>query len=164
MLPLLVLSVLVAAAPAPRQLTPKQEEERAEKTLDQTRELVAQVEKLVGKAKDEKDLVKLNCAQERLGQVRGLLKVSEQAEEDLRAAHLRKEADAAERAGARVTIVGRKVQQLRQDAQQCIGQLAFYNDEKTLLEVEVPAGLPEDPTALPVAPWVAFRPPPASGF
>lgn len=153
--------------PAPRveeSLTGQEKQERAKTAVEKMREVRGQVEKLVKQARDEKDIVKLNCANERLAQVTGLLKISEQAATELRDALKRKEEDAADHAYAKVSIAGRKVAQLRQDAQQCIGQLAFYNDEKTLLEVDVPPGLPDDPTALPLPAALVYRPPAASGF
>jgi hypothetical protein len=173
-LPLLLIALLAAAAdPRPRpsaspreeeHLTPAARQDRAHGALEKMRGLVGQVAKIVQQAKSEKDLVKLNCAGERLSQVQGLLKVAEQAETELRAQVSRKEEDAQDHALARVSIAGRKIAQLSQDAQQCIGQLAFYNDEKTLLDVDEPKDLPRDPTnpAPPLA--LVSRPPPASGF
>ena len=151
---LLLLATLLAAAP--------DRLEQAQKIVEKSQELVKQVQKLVEQAKDEKDILKHNCAREKLAQVAGLLKVAETAEADLKSAQERREEDASERAFARVTIAGRKVAQLRQDAQQCIGQLAYYNDEKTRVDVDTPKDLPADPTALPIPPPIVFRPPPAS--
>jgi hypothetical protein len=126
---------------------------------------VGQTQKLLDQAKDDKDLVKLNCVTERLTQVRGLLKVSEGAEAELKDAIARKEDDAAEHEFTKVALAGRKVAALREDAEQCIGQLAFFNDEKTQVDVEVPAGLPKsDPTWVPAPPGIEQRQPPASGF
>ena len=177
---LLLITLLAAAAAAPspsgerlkptataredEHLTPAARQDRARTALEKLRGLVGQVGKLVQQAKAEKDLVKLNCAGEKLSQVQGLLHVAEQAETELRASVSRKEVDAQDHALARVSIAGRKVAQLAQDAQQCIGQLAFYTDEKTIVEVDEPTDLPRDPTnpAPPLA--LVSRPPPASGF
>ena len=129
------------------------------------REQAGQVDKLVAQARDEKDIVKLNCVNEKLNQVHGLLRVSEQSADELHQAAAQHEDDAADHAWAKVSIAGRRIQQLRQDAEQCIGQLAFYNDDKTVVTVEVPAGLPSnDPTLVPVPGGVESRPSPASGF
>jgi wobble nucleotide-excising tRNase len=144
---------------------PTEREARARRTIDGMKTLNAQVDKLAAQARSEKDIVKLNCVNEKLNQVRGLLKVSEQAEADLREANARREDEQSLHAFAKVGIAGKKVSQLRQDAEQCIGQLAFYNDEKTQVDVEIPPGLPsDDPTAAPLATTVINRPSPASGF
>ena len=168
---LFTLSARGADAPAPslarpaERLTNEQREDRTEKALQSLRDLVGQTEKLLGQAKDEKDLVKLNCVTEKVGLVRGLLKVSEAAAAELKDAIARKEDDAAEHEYTKVALASRKVASLREDAEQCIGQLAYFNDEKTLVDVDVPAGLPSaDPTFVAAPPVVISRPPPASGF
>ena len=169
LLSLAALALLLAAPAAPRaapeeRLTPAARQDRAQQAVEKIRGLVAQVAKIVQQARAEKDLVKLNCATEKLSLVQGLLRVGEQAEAELRGSIQRKEEDAQEHALARVGIAGRKVSQLRQDAQQCIGQLAFYSDEKTLVDVDEPDGLPRDPTNAAPPPALVSRPPPASGF
>ena len=137
----------------------------AGQALEKMRDQVEQVKKLAGKAKDEKDLVKFNCAREKAGQVEGLVKVGEEAEAALRTALDRREPPAAERASTRLTTAAKRVAQLQKDAEQCIGQLTSLDGEKSRLDVEAPAGLPpSDPTALSLPPGVIYRPPPASGF
>jgi hypothetical protein len=150
-----MLALLLIAALAPQD---------AEQALEKMREQVGQVKKLAEKAKDEKDIVKFNCAREKLAQVEGLLKAGEEAETGLRTALDRKENDAAERASARLSATQKKLAQLRVEAEQCIGQLASFSDEKSRLEVEAPSGLPADPAAVSIPPGVIYRPPPASGF
>ena len=168
-MPSLILFAVLVAAAAPRaapeeRLTPAARQDRAHQALEKMRGLVSQVAKVVQQAKDEKDLVKLNCANEKLAQVQGLLRVGEQAETELRGSVARKEEDAQDRSLARVGIAGRKIGQLFVEAQQCIGQFAFYTDEKTVVDVEEPTGLPRDP-ANPAPPLgMISRPPPASGF
>ena len=59
----------------------------------------------------------------------------------------KKDTTAAEHEYSKVSIAKTKVDQLRTEAEQCIGQLAFRTDENLTVEVEVPSGLPtEDPT------------------
>lgn len=178
-----------APAPAPQaeeRLTPNDQRARVQQTVQRMRELAGQVDKLSAQARSERDIVKLNCVNEKLAQVRGLLRVSEQAEGDLREAQARRDDDGAQHATTKAQIAAGKVAQLRQEAEQCIGQLAYFNDEKTQVEVEVPAGITDaDPTQVPwtgrkVAdpadqdptlapplaglPGLVSRPPPASGF
>src|SRR5207248_11362224 len=50
----------------------------AEQALDKMRDEIARVRKVADKAKDEKDIVKLDCAREKLQLVEGLLKVTEE--------------------------------------------------------------------------------------
>ena len=152
------------APKAEARVAPEEREARALRGVDQMKQLAGQVDKLSQQARSEKDIVKLNCVNEKLNQLRGLLKVSEQASADLKEANARREDEQSQHAFTKVGIAGKKVAQLRQDAEQCIGQLAFYNDEKTQVDVEIPAGLPkDDPTTAVASPTILNRPSPASG-
>lgn len=168
-LALLCATAALAAGTEPvrdEKLSPRQEEDRSGRMLEKMKDTVEQVQKLFEQAHDEKDIVKLNCANEKLSQVSGLYKVALQAVVDLKDAVAHHDEEVADHSYAKLSIAGRKISQLRQDAQQCIGQLAFYNDEKTSVEVDVPTGMPaDDPTVVnTLPPVVSFRPPPASGF
>src|SRR2546425_390629 len=58
--------------------------------------------------------------------------------------------------------ISEKAEQLRAEAEECIGQLAFRTDENLTVEVEEPEGLPTDPTRPAPPPDVTVAPPPAS--
>jgi len=114
-------------------------------------------------ARTSKDVVKLNCVNEKLTQIKGLLRISEQSDVNLQEAVARKESGTAEHEYTKVTIARDKVKQLRDEAEQCIGQLAFRTDENRSVEVEEPQDLPKgDPTVIPQLPPFDTRPPPAS--
>lgn len=114
-------------------------------------------------ARNTKDVVKLNCVNEKLTQIKGLLRISEQSDVQLQEAVARKETATAEHEFTKVTIARSKVEQLRAEAEQCIGQLAFRTDENLSVEVEVPDYLPPgDPTQMPPPISIDSRPPPAS--
>ncbi|MDP1826699.1 MAG: hypothetical protein Q8L48_25740 [Archangium sp.] len=114
-------------------------------------------------ARNTKDVVKLNCVNEKLTQIKGLLRISEQSDVQLQEAVARKETATAEHEFTKVTIARSKVEQLRAEAEQCIGQLAFRTDENLSVEVEVPDYLPPgDPSQMPPPISIDSRPPPAS--
>ena len=113
-------------------------------------------------ARATKDVVKLNCVNEKLTQVKGLLRISEQSDVALQEAVSKKDSTAAEHEYSKISIAKNKVGQLRTEAEQCIGQLAFRTDENLTVEVEVPSGLPEDPTNPPPLGPPTSRLPPAS--
>jgi hypothetical protein len=114
-------------------------------------------------ARNTKDVVKLNCVNEKLTQVKGLLRISEQSDVALQESIARRETATAEHEFTKVTIARSKVEQLRAEAEQCIGQLAFRTDENLSIEVEVPDYLPPGDPTQPVAPLpIDPRPPPAS--
>ena len=114
-------------------------------------------------ARASKDVVKLNCVNEKLTQIKGLLRISEQADVALQEAVAKQESQIAEHEYTKVTIARSKVDQLRAEAEECIGQLAFRTAENLSVEVSEPEYLPPgDPTLL--TPPISFssRPPPAS--
>jgi hypothetical protein len=133
--------------------------EKAEESIGRMKELHGQVLAHLEDARGESDVVKLNCVNEKLTQIKGLLKVAEQADLSLREAVAKKDG-AAESEFSKIGIARVKVEQLRTETEECIGQLAFVVDEKTTVEVETPKNLPKrDVTdrAPPAAP--AIRPP-----
>jgi hypothetical protein len=140
-------------------------EARVEHSLEQMRQQAAAMEKIASQARDEKDIVKLDCVNAKLNQAKGLVRISETAAADLHEANARNDDDTSHNAFTKASIAGRKVAQLRQEAEQCIGQLAYYTDDKTHVDVEVPAGLTTtDPTYVPLPAPIDNRPSPASGF
>jgi hypothetical protein len=114
-------------------------------------------------ARNTKDVVKLNCVNEKLTQVKGLLRISEQSDVALQEAVAKKDETAADHEYTKVAIAQTKVETLRSEAEQCIGQLAFRTDENLSVEVLVPSDLPGgDPTNPPPPTPVTVNPPPAS--
>ena len=95
-------------------------------------------------------------------QVKGLLRISEQSDVALQEAVSKRDSTAAEHEYSKISIARNKVAQLRTESEQCIGQLAFRTDENLTVEVEVPSGLPEDPTNPPPLAPPTSRLPPAS--
>jgi hypothetical protein len=137
--------------------------ERSTQALGAMREVLREVLSKVEEARRTKDVVKLNCANEKLTQIKGLLRISEQADVSLQEALSRKETATSDHEYTKVMLAQQKVGQLRAEAEQCIGQLAFRTDENLFVEVEEPENLPGgDPTRPPPPDDVVARPPPAS--
>ncbi len=114
-------------------------------------------------ARNTKDVVKLNCVNEKLTQVKGLLRISEQSDVALQEAVAKRESSASNHEFTKVTIAKGKIEQLRAESEECIGQLAFRTDENLTVEVEVPDDLPAGDPSIPQLPHIIFsRPPPAS--
>ncbi len=100
-----------------------------------------QVLSSVDDARNEKDVVKMNCLNEKLTQVKALLRVAEQADVALHEAVANRD-PGSEAEFAKIAISRSKVDTLRAESEQCIGQLAYMVDEKTNVEVEQPSNLP----------------------
>jgi hypothetical protein len=154
----------VAGAPAPlaapkeeRVVVPDTEKvSRSEEHVARMKQILKQVLKMLEDARNEK-----------VTQLKGLLRVSEQAQTSLQEAVSRHESDTSEHEFAKISIAKVKVEQLRAESEECIGQLAYVIDEKTTVEVEAPEGLPAvDVTnrAPPPPSPIPTRPPPASKY
>jgi hypothetical protein len=137
--------------------------ERSGNAVRAMREVLREVLEKLEEARRTKDVVKLNCVNEKLTQIKGLLRISESADVALQEAVTRQERTASEHEYTKVMIAHQKVMQLRSETEECIGQLAFRTDENLSVEVEEPRDLPGgDPTNPPPPEDIIVRPPPAS--
>lgn len=168
----LTMGVALAAEPAPANTDQPQtkaenvpDHEKLEKSNEFLTQMRAGLKAVLGKleeARASKDVVKLNCVNEKLTNIKGLLRISEQADISLQEAVAKKESQTAEHEFTKVTIARAKVEQLKAEAEQCVGMLAFETGPTEVI-VEVPPDLPQaDPTVNPPPPPPVNRPPPAS--
>jgi hypothetical protein len=136
--------------------------ERSTDYLTQMRRALKLVLGKLEEARASKDVVKLNCVNEKLTNIKGLLRISEQADVGLQEAVAKQEEQTAEHELTKVTIARPKLEPLKAEAEQCVGLLAFETGPTTV-DVEEPADLPSaDPTLIPPLFPVITRPPPAS--
>jgi len=136
---------------------------RSNEGLTRMRDILKDALGKLEEARRTKDVVKLNCVNEKLTQIKGLLRISEQSDVALQEAVAKREASSAEHEYTKVMIARQKVDQLRAEAEECIGQLAFRTDENLTVEVEVPEDLPkDDPTRASTPPEATQRPPSGS--
>jgi hypothetical protein len=140
------------------QISDKEELSRASADLDRMRGWLKEVLQRLEEARKEKDIVKLNCVNEKLTQLKGLVRVAEQSEVALQEDIAKGDDGNARHEFAKVELATQRAQQLRGDAEQCIGQLAYVVDEKTQVTVEVPEGIPEPDTSPPSV-LTALNPP-----
>jgi hypothetical protein len=116
------------------------------KATDHVGKVKAAMKQVLGRveeARNEKDIVKLNCVNEKLAQIKQILNVAEGAEIALQEAVAKGDAGA-DAEYSKIAIARGKADQLRAEAEECIGQLAFVVDEKTSVEVQQPEDLPPE--------------------
>lgn len=142
-------------------IEPKEKLQRTSEYLVQMRAALKAVIGKLEEARASKDVVKLNCVNDKLTNVKGLLRISEQADVALQEAVAKQEDQAANHEFTKVTIARGKVEQLKSEAEQCVGMLAFETGE-TQVTVEEPELPQTDPTQTPPPGPVVTRPPPAS--
>lgn len=113
-------------------------------------------------ARSSRDVVKLNCVNEKLTNIKGLLRISEQADVSLQESVARREEQAADHEFTKVAIARQKIEQLKAEAEQCVGLLAFETGPTEVI-VQEPADLPAlDPTSTVPPPPVVIRNSPES--
>jgi hypothetical protein len=119
---------------------------------------------LQAKAKKDKDVVKLNCVDDKLTQVRGHQVVTDQSMAALNGAITRGDDPARLHEFTRLSILYQKVVTLGTEAEQCIGEdVSFVG--ATRVDVEVDPNIPPtDPTQPDLPVPVVERPPEASPF
>lgn len=156
------------AAKAPRSaikgeaLSNKEKLSRSQEHLGTMRMTLKAILSKLEEARTSKDVVRVNCVNEKLTNIKGLLRISEQADVSLQEAVAKSEEQAAEHEFSKITIARQKVDQLRAEAEQCVGQLAFEAGA-TKVTVEESKDLPNgDPTQAAPLPPVTTRPAPAS--
>jgi len=116
--------------------------ERASQDMEKIRRALKEILARVQDARDERDLVKLLCADEKLSRLKRLVAVAERA--DVALAEAASAADeAAMIESSKIAIARGKADALRAEAAACIGQLAFETSERTLVVVEEAQALPE---------------------
>ena len=131
------------------------------KKMQETQRRVMQLQT---KAKKDKDIVKLNCVNDKLTQVQGHLKVTDQSMGSLALDISKGDNTARQHEFTRVTILYQKVMTLGTEAEQCIGEDVSYVGATTVdLEID-PSIPPTDPTQPDLPIPDVTRPPEASPF
>lgn len=113
-------------------------------------------------AKKQKDIIKLNCVNDKLLQVKGHLAVTDGAMSGLNEAVAKSDDDARSHEYTRVTILYQKVLVLSTEAGNCIGEDLSYVGS-TVVTVDIDPAIPQrDVTAFDVPAVDTTRPPVAS--
>jgi len=145
--------VAIAGGASAQQPGPKADADKLDAAAENLNRMKASLKLVLNRAeqaRNEKDVVKLNCVNEKLTQIKSLIGVAERADLSLHESVAAKDT-AADAESSKIAIARTKVDRLRSEAEQCVGQLAFNVEEHTTVEVEQPAGLPGRTQGLGVA-------------
>jgi len=164
-----------AATPAPaiEPAAPLQPTMTGDQMLKQGQEYRREIEKIklamqtqVEQAKQDKDVIRLNCLLDKLTQLNVNANIMDQALQSLQQSVARNDTSGQLHEYTRITIVNQKVQVLSTEADACVGAETNYIGP-TRVTVEVPPGLQEGVDQVPpIQPPVTAidRPPPASTY
>jgi hypothetical protein len=146
------------------QLTSQEQLSQAETYITKMKSLLRSMERLADQARKDKDIIKLNCVNDKIIQAKGNLNLAEQSRDALKVASARGDDGTRNHEFAKLTITYQKVVVLGQEAEACIGEEISYVGA-TKVEIEVDKDIPqEDPTVTPPAPLPVARPPIASPY
>tara|TARA_R110002073_G_scaffold74100_2_gene181041 strand:+ start:30464 stop:31039 length:576 start_codon:yes stop_codon:yes gene_type:complete len=125
-------------------LTPAEMQAEVGKNIKVMQETLVRVVELQQVARKQKDVIKLNCVNDKLLQVKQLLNIAEAGRTDLIESAAQGDTAAQTHHFSQITIASEKTSGLRDEAEGCIGEeLVFLGP--TEVTVDDP-GLPDDPT------------------
>jgi hypothetical protein len=149
-------------APAAASLTPSETLAQSKDFINKMQDTVRRIVQLQELAKKQKDIIKLNCTNDKLLQVKGHLAVGDQAMSSLNEAMAKSDDDARQHEYTRVTILYQKVLVLATEAENCIGEdLSYVGSTNVTVDID-PAIPVADVTAFNVPTVDVGRPPAAS--
>jgi hypothetical protein len=130
-------------------LSHEEKKQRAEAMLAEMRQALQRATEILGEARAAKDVVQLNCVNEKLVQIKGLLKIGEQSSVRMYEAMAAAADDVINHEYTKLAVAHQKTTILRAEADQCVGENTIYTGE-TEIEVEIDPALQQgDPTATP---------------
>jgi hypothetical protein len=132
-----------AAPPAVRtNLSSTEALTQAKEYVSKMQDSLRRIVQLQEVAKKQKDVIKLNCVNDKLLQVKGHMAVTEQAMSGLNEAVAKSDEEGREHEYTRVTILYQKVLVLGTEAENCIGEDLSYVGETTVT-VEIDPSIPQ---------------------
>jgi len=145
-------------------LSPQETQAQAKDYYKKMQETQRRVTQLQAKAKKDKDMVKLNCVNDKLTQLQGHMTVTDQSMSSLTLDVAKGDDTARQHEFTRISILYQKVVVLGTEAEQCIGEDVSYVGA-TRVDVEIdPSIPPTDPTQPDLPVPDVTRPPEASPF
>jgi hypothetical protein len=147
------------------QLSPSETVKQAREYKQKMTDTSGRIDRLLDKAKKQKDVIKINCLQDKSTKVKGHIAVADQSMTTMNTAVSRSDDGARQHEFLRLTILVQKVIVLGTEAENCIGEDVSYVGE-TKVQVEVDPSIPDDVPTEPAAnpPMDVSRPPQATPF
>mgnify|MGYP007063829300 CR=1 FL=1 len=123
---------------SPKEVTAERMDEQSRDALDEMRQVLTRVLEIHQRARESRDVVKLNCVNEKLISVKGLLKISEQSFLTLQEAISKRNMSIARHEFGKISMARRKCTQLAGESETCVGEFAVYSGD-TDVKVEIDA-------------------------
>ena len=89
------------------------------------------------KARENKDIIQVNCVNDKLTGIRGFLKIAERSKKSLDQAKRQDDANLMQHEFAKVVLIGQRVDNLKLQVEGCVGEISQYTGNSQLtLEVD----------------------------
>jgi hypothetical protein len=95
------------------------------------------------KAQANKDIIQVNCVNDKLTGIKGFLRIAERAQKSLREAKGERDVELVQHEFAKVSIVSLRVENLKLEVEGCVGELSQYTGNSELT-VEVDESIRQD--------------------
>lgn len=131
-------------------LGPQEQLEQARSYVDKMSAALTKVQRLEEKAQKDKDVIRLNCLNDKVVQIRGHLTISNRSVNSLTEATAKQDQAASRHEYGRITILWQKVQALNAEAENCVGEdISLFPQGGGEVIVEIDPNIPGgDPTAV----------------
>lgn len=108
-------------------LSDAEKENRSGAAVQKMRQVLKSVLGILEEARNSKDIVRLNCVNEKLTQVKGFIRIAEQADVSLQEAVAKQEGAAANHEFTKIEVASQRVDQLHAEAEACNGATVYEN-------------------------------------
>jgi|GEM_PF-1832073 len=122
-----------------------------ERMLASQRRAVVRGTDLLSEARSQNDIIQLNCVNEKLTQLKGLLKVSENSSLAMYEGMAASAQDDVNHQYTKIVVAHQKSSSLKAEVEQCVGELSIYSGE-TEVEVEIDESITQQDPTLPILP------------
>jgi hypothetical protein len=146
-------------------LSPEQQLREAQQVQQRGTDLSRRVSVMLDEARQERDIIRVTCVNDKLTQVNANLRTVELRVTNLQDAIAAQDASRRNHEFTVIAVLGQKFVVLDREAAQCIGQDIFETGSTRVITEIDPNNPDDDPTVLPdpVVIVIPFIPPPASG-
>jgi len=145
-------------------MSAREKQEFANQAVQGLEATTNRVLRLIEDAQKKKDVVLLNCLNDKLGALRGLLKVAGDSRLNLAEATARENLDLQEHNFRKLFIAKQQALTVTSEADACVGQVGIVTAGQTRVVVSVDGGDPGADTGYGSSPSGSSRPPDASPF
>lgn len=134
----------------PSKIPLEEKKARAESMVVDMRAALRRATEILAEANSAKDVVQLNCIQEKLTQIKGLVRIADTSNTRMLEASGEGNDSVVNHEFTKLAVAHQKTMTLRAEADQCVGERAIYTGE-TEVELETDPNLTEsDPTDPPM--------------